>query len=581
MNLHSLRIKIILICAACIIVVGAASNTLLYLYLTSIISEKADSFDRLNLQSVQFRLNQTLYQFEMLGDLCSNDLDIARALSNRELTTLSEKQAGLRAHEAMRLYLSATNIEQYVLKLMVFNESGLMAQAASNVYSTLDDVGRVRALPLFDKMLQSGARRIIAISPSTVNGEECITLLGPVYDYALSVYTGWLYIEMDMGWLHEIIALYGNESFFITGGDGYPLETGAVLPEPFLAQPLADGLTIRDGSTVYRLRSAPLRLAGLTVFLSADVTYLSKEGGRPVLYTVAVVVITSLVAALLLAVLLSSIITIPLGRLMARIRKISGNDLGYDPDIERGNDEISLTGKLLNEMTGSIRNLLRVSEEMYERQKNAEIALLQSQVNPHFLYNTLDSIHWMATIQKNTGIATMTKSLSALLKNLTKGIDDKIPLGEELSLLQDYVNIQSLRYMGDFTFINRVPERLLSCLIIKLTLQPLVENAIFHGIEPKDAPGTITVNAMEDSGFLLITVRDDGVGMTPEELTFLTSDIADAPHRDRFSGMGVYNVHERLRLTYGNQCGLTYVSERGVYTEVTVRIPKDEGNNNV
>lgn len=417
---------------------------------------------------------------------------------------------------------------------------------------------------------------MIAVSSSLVNGGDCIVLMSPIYNYTTSSYTGWLYAEMDMDFLNAVIGLYGDGSFFITDSAGYPLETGpSTLPESFFTQPLEDGHTICDGNTVYRLQSAPLRLDGLNIFSKSDVTYLSTSEGRPVLYTVAVVVITSLVAAIMLAVLLSSIITRPLGRLMDRIRKISDNDFNHDPDIERGNDEIALTGKLLNEMTGSVNNLLRAPEEMYIRQKNAEIALLQSQVNPHFLYNTLDSIHWMATIQKNTGIITITKSLSTLLKNLAKGIGNKISLGEELSLLQDYINIQNLRFMENFTYINRVPERLFSCQIIKFTLQPLVENAIFHGIEPKGTPGIITVDATQDGDFLLITIRDDGVGMTAEELAVLTGDNTVSLRQNGFSGMGIYNVHERIKLTYGGQCGLAYVSEKGAYTEVTVRIPKE------
>lgn len=137
MHFHNLKVKIILVCAICIITVGAASNILLYLYLTSIILEKSDSIDQLTLQSVQGQLNQTLFQFEKLGNLCSNDLDIARALGNSELITLSAKQQGVRVHDAMRLYLSASNIERYILKLMAFNESGLMAQAASNATAHL------------------------------------------------------------------------------------------------------------------------------------------------------------------------------------------------------------------------------------------------------------------------------------------------------------------------------------------------------------------------------------------------------------------------------------------------------------
>ena len=132
-------------------------------------------------------------------------------------------------------------------------------------------------------------------------------------------------------------------------------------------------------------------------------------------------------------------------RLNARLRRIAANDFSFDPEIEKPQDELGQIGRTVNEMSMSIQHLLQETEEMYTQRRNIEIALLQSQVNPHFLYNTLDSIRWMAVIQKNPGIASITHSLSNLLKNIAKGTQDKITLAEELGLLQDYIAIQAVR----------------------------------------------------------------------------------------------------------------------------------------
>ncbi len=575
MNLHSLKLKIILSSAVCIILLGVASNVYLYSYLTSIIAEKSDNIDRLNLETIHSGLDHILYQLEQLGSLCANDLDVAKAMRNSGLNTLSSKREALRAQETLKLYLSASNVEKYVTKLMAFNGHDLMTQAGSSVYNSMEDASRVRALPLYRAPSSNNARWTAAVSESIVDGKECIALLSPIYDFATSSYNGWLYIEMNMDWLSDIISPYGDTSFFISRGDGSLVSAGnsGTLPDVFGTQPLYDGQRLKHDGKVYHIQAISLRLGGLTLLGGFDVTFLSS-GGRPLIYTVMVVIATSLVVAMVLAVLLSNIITRPLTRLMHRIRKISRNDLSYDPEIERGNDEIAHLGRMLNEMSGSIRSLLSEMEDMYKKEKNSEIALLQSQVNPHFLYNTLDSIHWMAAIQKNTGIMTMTKSLSALLKNLAKGVGDKIPLEEELSLLCSYVDIQSLRYMESFEFIIDVPKELLMCKIVKFTLQPLVENAIFHGVEPKGGQGLISVSASEDSGDLLITVRDDGVGMTAEELASVLS-ARDKASSGGLSGIGVQNVDERLKLVYGSRWGLTIRSEKNVCTEATVRIPKE------
>ena len=148
--------------------------------------------------------------------------------------------------------------------------------------------------------------------------------------------------------------------------------------------------------------------------------------------------------------------------------------------------------------------------------------MLQNQINPHFIYNTLNSIKWMATIQHAPGIAEMTMALSRLLKSVSKGSERLVPLQEEFALLNDYFTIQQYRYGGtitlDVTYIE--DERLTqSCLIPRFTLQPIVENAIFHGIEPKGCAGSLTLTVAHDpaNGDVLIDLNDDGVGMTPEQ----------------------------------------------------------------
>ena len=298
-----------------------------------------------------------------------------------------------------------------------------------------------------------------------------------------------------------------------------------------------------------------------------------EENGVHLLYTLFVVLITSLLLGGILTVIVSAYIARPVRRLNDRIRRITKNDFSFDPAIENSKDELGEIGHTVNEMTMSIKHLLRQTEEMYVRRKNIEIELLQSQVNPHFLYNTLDTIRWMAVIQQCPGIANTVSSLVNLLKNLAKGTQDKIPLREELALLGDYIAIQNVRYVETFTFVNEIPAELLDLRIIKLTLQPLVENAIFHGIEPTGECGTITLSGHLEGDDLVLTVTDDGAGIPPEKLdTLLTAH--HKKNRSSLNGMGVANVHQRLQLTYGKNYGLTVESELGKYTRVSVHIPK-------
>ena len=203
--------------------------------------------------------------------------------------------------------------------------------------------------------------------------------------------------------------------------------------------------------------------------------------------------------------------------------------------------------------------------------------MLQNQINPHFIYNTLNSIKWMATIQHAPGIAEMTMALSRLLKSVSKGNERLVPLQEEFALLNDYFTIQQYRYGGtitmDVTYIE--DERLCrDCMIPRFTLQPLVENAIFHGIEPTGECGTITLTGREENGDLYLCVEDDGAGIEPERLANILT-VESKRSGSSLNGIGIANVHKRLQLIYGRQYGLSVESELGKYTRVTVHLPKE------
>jgi two-component system sensor histidine kinase YesM len=195
-----------------------------------------------------------------------------------------------------------------------------------------------------------------------------------------------------------------------------------------------------------------------------------------------------------------------------------------------------------------------------KNKKENEYRMLQNQITPHFLYNTLNSIKWMATIQNAGGIAEMTTSLSRMLQTVSKDVRKVVPLRDELSLLGDYLVIQKYRYGDSVTFEKEIADdALLDTLIPRFTLQPLIENAIFHGIEPKGA-GTITVKITNntDAPEVLVTITDNGIGMNAEVI----------------AGMGIRNVDERLRYAFGELYGLRIESEEGKYTAITIRLPR-------
>ena len=191
----------------------------------------------------------------------------------------------------------------------------------------------------------------------------------------------------------------------------------------------------------------------------------------------------------------------PITALQSRIEAVGSGDFSADPAIEWDN-ELGDIGRGINKMSGNITALMDRRLEDEKQKQDLEYRMLQNQINPHFIYNTLNSIKWMATIQHAPGIAEMVTALSRLLKSVSKGNERLVPLYEEFALLNDYFTIQQYRYGGTITLdVSYIEDENLthSCLIPRFTLQPLVENAIFHGIEPKGSAGEVTLRVERDA----------------------------------------------------------------------------------
>ena len=284
-----------------------------------------------------------------------------------------------------------------------------------------------------------------------------------------------------------------------------------------------------------------------------------------------------LVLGLLLAFLLHRMITPPITALQNRITKISSGDFSFDPAIE-WNNELGDIGRGINSMSASVTALMDHRLEDEKQKQDLEYRMLQNQINPHFISNTLNSIKWMATIQHAPGIAEMVTALSRLLKSVSKSNERLVPLYEEFALLNDYFTIQQYRYGGTITLdVSYIEDEKLnhSCLIPRFTLQPLVENAIFHGIEPKGSAGEVTLRVERDTanGDVLIRLTDDGIGMTAEQAAKALQEPGPEEAAAKYRHVGMWNVHKRLQYSFGEAYGLSIESEPGVGTTVMVHLP--------
>jgi two-component system, sensor histidine kinase YesM len=289
-------------------------------------------------------------------------------------------------------------------------------------------------------------------------------------------------------------------------------------------------------------------------------------------------VLAAICFSVLAAWAISRSVYIPIRKLHDVTQEITRNDLQVLLTHDNV-DEITELGMSFNVMIGRIRELLDAKVKEQENLKRAELRALQAQINPHFLYNTLDTIIWMAESHKTDEVVEIVSALSSFFRiSLSKG-RDWITIGEEVERVRSYLTIQKMRYRDILDFEITVDSRVAGNTILKLILQPLVENALYHGIKNKRQGGTICVRAWpKNENEVLLEVEDDGIGLTPEKLAQLQAELADDSGDIRLeSGFGIGNVNKRIRLYYGKQYGLSVTSEYNVGTRATLVIPARQG----
>jgi two-component system sensor histidine kinase YesM len=271
---------------------------------------------------------------------------------------------------------------------------------------------------------------------------------------------------------------------------------------------------------------------------------------------------------------ISRSIYLPIKKLHDVTTTITKNDL--QALVTRDNvDEITELGMSFNIMIGRIRDLLDSKIKEQENLKKAELRALQAQINPHFLYNTLDTIIWMTESKRTDEVVKIVSALANFFRiSLSKG-RDWITIGEEIERTRSYLTIQKMRYRDIMDYRIEVDEKVSDNTVLKLVLQPLVENAIYHGLKNQRQSGIVTVRAKQkNENEVLLEVEDDGIGFTPEKLAWINSLMNDNCDEIRFErGFGLDNVNKRIKLYYGKQYGLSITSQYQVGTCVAVSIP--------
>lgn len=288
---------------------------------------------------------------------------------------------------------------------------------------------------------------------------------------------------------------------------------------------------------------------------------------------VSIIVAGILAVAFLISRMIMKGITEPI-RNLCEVTRVAGSGDFEVRANEENNDELALLSTSFNQMVKQIGNLVEGIRIEQMNLKATELKLLQAQINPHFLYNTLDAIIWLAESGEKDKVVYMVSALSDFFRTtLSKG-RDFVSLRDEEIHIKSYLQIQKFRYQDILEYDIVFPGELYEYEILKMTLQPLVENALYHGIKNKRRLGHIWISGEKDGDILKICVRDDGMGIRPEKLAYMNRVLGGEISDDNnSSGFGLFNVQQRIQLNYGLRYGLEIKSDYGEGTEVTVLIP--------
>ena len=313
---------------------------------------------------------------------------------------------------------------------------------------------------------------------------------------------------------------------------------------------------------IYLVQEIPSRISNWHVMSLASHEYVMEEvnNSRNVLLIYAVIL--AFVSFLFTSAVFQSIYD-PLSKILNSMRKLDQNHIENHMVIDEGNDELHELSTNFNNLLSWVKDLLNRVEMEQEKKRETQIQLLQAQINPHFLFNTLNTLNYLALINNDKPVSEGISALSKLLRNTIVDRNEYVDVEEEIENLKNYIIIQKLRYGDLFETVYHIDEDVKQCRIMKFLLQPIVENSILHAFEEDRENQMLYINASHRDSYLEIEIADNGKGF----------ETSESISKTRLSGIGIHNIEERIKLMYGDKFSMQIQSEVGTGTITTLRLP--------
>lgn len=410
------------------------------------------------------------------------------------------------------------------------------------------------------------------------SADEVISIIKPIYHPSTEQYSGMVVIDMTLDTFEKIF----NDLTVGTGGFMYIADQDSnVIYTPI--NPITyrikselfpknnkDPLIINIENHTYQIMYSYSEQTFWKTIGVFNIDDIFKEVKTFRSYMLIIAAMT-LILAFIFTLFVNVSITQPLIHLKNKMSEVESGNL--DVHItSRSHDELGQLGHGFNQMVQEIKSLLNMVEKEHKDKIEAELKVLQAQIKPHFLYNTLDTIRWMAIEHGASDIEAVVKSLTRLFRiGLSRG-KELISLDKELQHVESYLHIQKVRYEDDLSYVIKRDDVMTNLKVLKLILQPMVENAIYHGIKEMDEAGVITIRVELKATCLMFYIEDNGVGIDQSSVDTLNTKLKSnsLPHD---VGYGIFNVNRRLKLTFGEEYGVTINSTKDVGTVVEIKHP--------
>lgn len=574
-NYFSIRDRLMRITMTVVFTIAALFIVFCIILFKQFLNKSLLQYSQLNLSLLSENISAQMINIENMTGNCTSHKSIIDYFENEAETEEEALNAFKDAYSAFYYSYIECASHQYINHILIcdFYDYDNFMQATGNkksfIYNPLSEIKTSESFILY-KLAPQNPYVIIEESPFGDSKEQVITIIYPISVNKNHVPAAFLYLQLSTNVITDYTESYEldpDSALYLFKGDSIYKINGTY----FDAQ--TDFSYEKDSAltqTIYYSNWSLLQTLSPNYMIYQTKYFLIASIG---------VIFLLLVFGVLYSIYLQKLITKPVNKLQHRITAISEGDFSFDPDIQWP-DDFGDIGRGINTMSRQIVALMdrRIADE--KEKSDLEYEMLLNQMTPHFVYNTLNTIRWMALMQNADGIAEMTGALARLMKNVSKLPNTPIPVHKELELIDDYFAILKLRYGNTITLkYNILDMAIKECAIVKYTLQPLVENAIFHGIEPKQKTGLITITADKiDDGHCYIEVLDDGVGIDPARIPSLLENDSNHTSGGLMKHMGLYNVHQRLRLAFGPDYGLQIESEPGRYTKITVKLPYPKGD---